>query len=111
MGIFKEKFDIAYQALKNNDIDMWIVAGQESATNSEPVLACMGDFEFIGCTALIFNVDKTNAVVCTPIDADGYQRLKAFNEVIAFPVSFVNTLSEYIAQEKTTEDRLRLFDQ
>jgi len=100
MGIFKEKIDIAYLALKNNDIDMWIVAGQESATNSEPVLACLGDIEFIGCSALIFNVDKTNAVICTPIDADGYQRLKAFNEVIAFPVSFVNTLSDYIDKKK-----------
>lgn len=97
MGIYKAKIDIAFEALQKHDIDMWIVAGQESTTNSEPMLACLGDFEFIGMTALIFNADRTSTVICTPIDADGYQRLQAFDEVRPFPVSFVQTLSEYLA--------------
>ncbi|MDD2592106.1 MAG: M24 family metallopeptidase [Erysipelotrichaceae bacterium] len=100
MGIYKEKFDIAFEALKNNDIDTWIVAGHESAMNSEPVLATLGDFEFIGFTALVFNADGSTAVVCTPIDADGYQRLKVFDQIIAYPVSFHETLAEYLNDKR-----------
>ncbi len=96
MAIFKEKITVAYDALKANDIDLWIIAGQESATNSEPMLACLGEFEFIGLTALLFCKDQTSAVICTPIDADGYKRLNAFNEIIPFPISFVKTLSEFL---------------
>lgn len=100
MAIYKEKFTIAFDALKKNGIDTWIVAGHESATNSEPVLACLGDFEFIGFTALIFNADKSSAVVCTPIDADGYDRLKAFDEIIPFPLSYAETLRDYLENKK-----------
>lgn len=102
MGIYKEKFAIAFEALKKNSIDTWIVAGHESATNSEPVLPTLGDFEFIGFTALIFNVDNTSAVICTPIDADGYRRLQAFDEIIPFPIAFADTLSEYLKDKNPT---------
>ncbi len=96
MGIYKEKLAIAYDALNQNEIDLWIIAGQESATNSEPMLTCLGDFEFIGLTALLFKRNQTSAVICTPIDADGYQRLNVFDEVIPFQISFVKTLSDYL---------------
>ncbi len=99
MAYYKEKIDIACQALRDNNIDMWIVAGQESATNSEPVLEVMGDGEFIGCTALIFNRDGTSAVVCTPLDVNGYIHAGVFTEVIDFPVSFEASVGEYIAKK------------
>ena len=96
MAIYKEKIAVAYDALIANDIDLWIIAGQESATNAEPMLACLGEFEFIGLTALLFSRDQSSAVICTPIDADGYKRLNAFNEIIPFPMSFVKTLSDFL---------------
>lgn len=99
MAFYKEKIDIAIQALKDHDLDMWIVAGQESATNSEPVLDVMGDAEFIGCTALIFNKDGTSAVVCTPLDMHGYIHAGVFDEVIDFPVKFEQTVGEYIKKK------------
>ena len=99
MAFYKEKIDIACQALRDNDLDMWIVAGQESATNSEPVLDVMGDAEFIGCTALIFNKDGTSAVVCTPLDMNGYIHAGVFDEVIDFPVKFEQTLGAYIQKK------------
>lgn len=99
MAFYKEKIDIACQALRENDIDMWIVAGQESATNSEPVLEVMGDGEFIGCTALIFNRDGTSAVVCTPLDMNGYIHAGVFSEVIDFPVKFEESVGEYIKKK------------
>ncbi|MCF0108918.1 MAG: hypothetical protein HUJ57_02315, partial [Erysipelotrichaceae bacterium] len=92
-----EKVNIAFQALKDENIDMWIVAGNESATNTEPILDVMCDAEFIGMTALIFNKDGTSAAVCTPIDYNGYVHHGVFDEVHAFPISFADTLGEYIA--------------
>ena len=92
----KEKIAIAIEALKEQNIDMWIIAGQESATNSEPILSVMSDAEFIGLTALIFNKDGSSAAICTPIDYNGYVHHGVFDEVIAFPVSFIDTLAEYV---------------
>ena len=99
MSFYKEKIDIAYQALRDNDLEMWIVARQETATNSEPVLDVMGDAEFIGCTALIFNKDGTSAVVCTPLDMNGYIHAGVFDEVIDFPVSFEQSVGQYIQKK------------
>ena len=95
-----EKVNIAFQALRDENIDMWIVAGNESATNTEPILDVMCDAEFIGMTALIFNKDGTSAAVCTPIDYNGYVHHGVFDEVHAFPISFADTLGEYIAKKK-----------
>ena len=95
----KEKIKIAIEAMKENNIDMWIVAGQESATNTEPILSILSDAEFIGLTACIFNSDGTSAAVCTPIDANGYVHHGVFDEVLPFPVSFTDTLGEYIKKK------------
>ena len=95
----KEKVKIAFDALNDENIDMWIIAGQESATNSEPILSVMSDAEFIGCTALIFCKDGSSVAVCTPIDYNGYVHHGVFDEVIAFPVSFTDTVSEVIKRK------------
>ena len=95
----KEKIEIAYKALKEENIDMWIIAGQESATNTEPILAVMSDAEFIGCTALMFCKDGTSVAVCTPIDYNGYVHHGVFDEVVAFPVSFTDTVAEVIKKK------------
>ncbi len=96
MGFRKEKIGIAFDALAKLDIDLWIVAGQESATNSEPALDVLSDSEFIGLTALIFSKDRKARVVCTPIDANGYKIDGSFDEVIPFAVRFQNTLAEVL---------------
>ncbi|MDO4198562.1 MAG: Xaa-Pro peptidase family protein [Erysipelotrichaceae bacterium] len=98
MGFSKEKFQIIYQSLQKYDVDMWIVAGQESATKSEPVLDIISDSEFIGKTALIFTKDKKARVVCTPIDANGYEITGVFEKIYPFPVGFEDTLSEVIKE-------------
>ena len=82
-----EKIKRALQALQDRDIDMWIVAGQESATNTEPVLELISDAEFIGYTAL-----------------------NIFDEVVAFPVSFETTLSEIIKKKNPDTIALNFSD-
>ena len=99
MAFYKDKIDIAFQAMQANDLDMWIVAGQESATNPEPILDLLGDGEFIGCTALIFNRDETSGVVCTPLDMNGYIHAGVFDEVISFPVKFEQSVGAYIQKK------------
>ena len=96
---YKEKLKVARDALKAEGIDTWIIAGQESATNSEPALTVLCDGEFIGLTALIFNADGTSAAICTPLDINGYVNYGVFDEVIAFPVSFTDTLAEYLKKK------------
>ncbi len=96
---FSDKIKRALQTLQDENIDMWIVAGQESATNTEPVLELLSDAEFIGYTALIFCKDGTSYTVCTPIDYNGYAVSGIFDEVFAFPVSFETTLTEVIEKK------------
>jgi len=100
MAFFNEKIDIAYDSLASNNIDMWIVAGQESATNTEPALDLLCDSEFIGLTALIFTKNRKAYVVCTPIDVNGYDIVGIFAKTYPFPVSFVDTLADVIEELK-----------
>jgi Xaa-Pro aminopeptidase len=60
----------------------------------------MCDAEFIGCTALIFNQDGTSAAICTPLDKNGYILAGVFTEVIDFPVSFEESVADYIKKKK-----------
>ena len=100
MAFYKEKIDIAYDSLNKNAIDMWIVAGQESATNTEPALDLLCDSEFIGLTALIFTSDRKARVVCTPIDVNGYDMVGLFEKTYPFPVSFEDTLADVLKETK-----------
>lgn len=102
----REKLGSIFDALKEKDIDMWIIAGQETATNSEPVLALLTDTDFIGLTALIFCKDGTSSVVCTPIDYNGYLHEGIFDEVIAFPNSFVESVKEVV--ERKSPEKIAL---
>ncbi|MEG1630444.1 MAG: hypothetical protein RR345_04940, partial [Erysipelotrichaceae bacterium] len=92
MAFYKEKLELAYQALKDQDIDMWIIAGQESGTVSEPILPVICDHEFIGETALIFMKDKSAYAICSPIDKNGYVNAGIFEEVIDYPISLTDSI-------------------
>ncbi|MEF9961217.1 MAG: Xaa-Pro peptidase family protein [Erysipelotrichaceae bacterium] len=96
MAFYKEKLELAYQALNEQNIDMWIIAGQESGTISEPILPVISDHEFIGETALIFMKDKSAYAICSPIDKNGYINTGIFKKVIDYPVSFSETIGELI---------------
>ncbi|MDR1794279.1 MAG: Xaa-Pro peptidase family protein [Erysipelotrichaceae bacterium] len=99
MAFYKEKIALAKRVMKEKGIDMWIVAGSESATASEPILPVISDGEFIGATALVFCSDGTNYTVCTPIDANGYIHAGIFDEVIGFKVNFETALGELIKRK------------
>lgn len=100
MAFYAEKLALAHACMQEQAIDMWIVAGHESATNSEPILPVISDHEFIGYTALVFCGDGTRYCVCTPIDANGYIHAGIFDEVYPFRVSFAQELAQLIGQKK-----------
>lgn len=97
---YKEKIELATKAMKENNIDCWIIAGHESATNTEPILPIISDHEFIGYTALIFNADGSSKCICTPIDQNGYIHADIFDDVEGFEVSFEESLSVYLKEKQ-----------
>lgn len=100
MTFYRDKIENAISVMKEQGIDTWIIAGTESATNTEPVLTIISDHEFIGYTALIFNSDGTSKCVCTPIDKNGYEHAAIFDDVEGFPVSFADSVGNYLGQKK-----------
>lgn len=101
MAFYQDKIEQIIQLLQTSDIDAWMIVGHETATNSEPTLDLIGDQEMIGMTGIIFNRDGTTAVICTPIDADGYRLGDHFSEVIPFVSSFNETFELYLKGKNT----------
>jgi Xaa-Pro aminopeptidase len=100
MSFYKEKVNLALSQLNNLNIDLWIIFGDETAINSEPILDIISDHEFIGNTALLFFKNGKKIVIATPIDIDGYINTKFFDENISFPVDILKTLAEVISKYK-----------
>ena len=50
MNLDKEKLPIIYQALKENNVNAWLITGRESIMKSEPILPVLGDMDFIIAT-------------------------------------------------------------
>ncbi len=96
MAFYQDKLEQIKQLLQSSTADAWMVVGHETATNSEPMLDLIGDQEMIGMTGIIFNKDGSSAVICTPIDADGYRLGDHFTEVLPFMSSFNETLEQYL---------------
>lgn len=83
MNIDKEKLPIIYQALKENQIDAWLIIGRESIMKSEPILPVLGDIDFIIDTALIFTQEKFIAIV-SPLDHETYTRISGVDEAYKY---------------------------
>ena len=83
MNIDKEKLPIIYQALKENQIDAWLIIGRESIMKSEPILPVLGDIDFIIDTALIFTQEKFIAIV-SPLDHETYTRISGEDEAYKY---------------------------
>ncbi len=90
-----EKIKQATAALNKFNVDMWIIAGQESSINTEPMLDVFTDNDFIGMTAVIFTKEKAYAI-STPLDANGYRHEGVFDEVFVFDSTFEETLAEVV---------------
>lgn len=111
MAYYNDKLRQASELLAHSSVDAWMIISHETATNSEPTLSIISESEMIGMTAIIFHKDGTTAVICTPIDADGYRLGGSFTEVTAFNNSFNETLQEYCLSKNVKTVALNFSEQ
>ncbi len=90
-----EKLPMIYQAMKDKDIDAWLITGRETIMRKEPVLPVLGDMDFIIATTLIFTKDRCIAIV-SPLDVEGYRLIKGIDEVIEYKTTMEETIKEVL---------------
>ena len=82
-----EKLPIVYKALKDNNIDAWLITGRETIMKREPILHVLGDMDFIIATTLIFTKDEKCIAIVSPLDVECYKLIKGIDEVIEYPTT------------------------
>ena len=91
-----EKLPIVYKALKDNNIDAWLITGRETIMKREPILHVLGDMDFIIATTLIFTKDEKCIAIVSPLDVECYKLIKGIDEVIEYPTTMEETIGEVL---------------
>ena len=91
-----EKLPIVYKALKDNNIDAWLITGRETIMKREPILHVLGDMDFIIATTLIFTKDEKCIAIVYPLDVECYKLIKGIDEVIEYPTTMEETIGEVL---------------
>ncbi|NLT58665.1 MAG: aminopeptidase P family protein [Clostridiales bacterium] len=100
MKMYTEKLPLIYKTMQEDDIDVWMIVGGETETNTEPVLPILGEIEYIGATAIIFEKAGKARVFCTPIDVNGYKLSGHFDEVVAYQTTLADELARYAGEHR-----------
>ena len=91
-----EKLPIVYKALKDYNIDAWLITGRETIMKREPILHVLGDMDFIIATTLIFTKDEKCIAIVSPLDVECYKLIKGIDEVIEYPTTMEETIGEVL---------------
>lgn len=91
-----DKLPIVYQALKDNNVDAWLITGRETIMNREPILHVLGDLDFIIATTIIFTKEEKCIAIVSPLDVEGYKLIKGIDEVIEYPGTMEQTIAEVL---------------
>lgn len=91
-----EKLPIVYQALKEQNVDAWLITGRETIMNREPILRVLGDMDFIIATTLIFTKEGKCIAIVSPLDVEGYKLIKGIDEVIEYPGTMQETIADVL---------------
>lgn len=94
MQFDEEKLRIAKNAVKENNVDLWIIAARNTDIHAEPVLDVMGDITFHGLTALLVTPERLILLV-PQTDADNFQE-SALIEKHPYTNSFTDELAGMI---------------
>ena len=100
MELNAEKLPIVYAALKEQNVDAWLITGRETIMKSEPILHVLGDLDFIIATALIFTKTGKAIAIVSPLDVEGYKLIKGFDEVVMYPGTMEDTIAEVLGRLK-----------
>lgn len=102
MNIQQEKLQQAKTILAEENCDLWLTIGRETAMNSDPIIPLVAGNEFGGMTALI--VTKKEAIVlASTLDALGFKQKECFDEVIDYKDDFEGTFLRYLKELKPSQ--------
>ena len=96
MYLDKEKLPIIYEALRENQVDAWLITGRESIMKSEPVLPVLGDMDLIIATTLIFNAEGKCIEIVSPLDVEGYKLIEGIDEVVEYQTTMEESIYEVL---------------
>lgn len=91
-----EKLPIVYQALKEQNVDAWLITGRETIMKREPILHVLGDMDFIIATTLIFTKEEKCIAIVSPLDVECYKLIKGIDEVIEYPGTMQDTIADVL---------------
>ena len=100
MYLDKEKLQIIYEALTENDVDAWLITGRESIMKSEPILSVLGDMDFIIATTLIFTAAGKCIAIVSPLDVEGYKLIEGIEEVVEYQTTMEESIYEVLSKLK-----------
>ena len=100
MYLDKEKLPIIYEALRENQVDAWLITGRESIMKSEPVLPVLGDMDFIIATTLIFTAEGKCIAIVSPLDVEGYKLIEGIDEVVEYQTTMEESIYEVLSKLK-----------
>ena len=98
MYLDKEKLPIIYEALRENQVDAWLITGRESIMKSEPVLPVLGDMDFIIATTLIFTAEGKCIAIVSPLDVEGYKLIEGIDEVVEYQTTMEESIYEVLSK-------------
>src|SRR5574338_367192 len=92
----QKRMDRAYAALKEFDVDLWVMLGRETHFTPEPGLMYLLPAAVLPLTALV--VTKTGESVCIigALDAEELEAYGAVSEVLTYRADFENILIEVL---------------
>lgn len=95
-----EKLSIVYRALKEQNVDAWLITGRETIMKREPILRVLGEMDFIIATTLIFTREGRCIAIVSPLDAECYKLIRGVDEVIVYPGTMQETIAEVLSRLK-----------
>lgn len=81
--VFHQRFQRAVEALRQRDIDAWIVLGRETSILGEPALLYLVPAEVLGRTILLITRDDERIAIVSPIEAEEIEDSGLFTQVLA----------------------------
>lgn len=81
--MFHQRFQRAVEALRQHDIDAWIISGRETSILGEPALLYLVPAEVLGRTILLITREDERIIIVSPIEAEEMEDSQLFTQVLA----------------------------
>ena len=83
MLIRKQRMERGFQAMREQNVDLWIAAGRDLMHKGEPMLNYLLTFEMGGPVAIILTRDGTSYAINSPMETEELESMGLFSKVIA----------------------------